>query len=101
MCNPLLNKFEGELNNVGKASKTYKKYFTGKLEPWFMQVYISDKYHDRFTDLYINFVKKGTKLLKEQNEDPEVKERAFVYFNALMPLKAYFEIEQKMKKLNI
>ena len=96
--NPLLNKFEEELDNIGKASKTHKKYFTGKLDPWFMQVYVSDKYHEKFSDLYFDFVKKGTKLLKEQNDDPEVKERAFVYFNAFMPLKAYFEIYQKMKK---
>ena len=97
--NPLLNYFEEELDNVGRASKTHKKYFTGKLEPWFMQVYISEKYQEKFFDLYLDFVKKGTKLLKEQNEDPEVRERTFVYFNAMMPLKAYFEIYQKMKKI--
>lgn len=99
--NPLLDNFEGQLGNIGRAKKIYKDYLTGKLEPWFMQIYISEKYHERFVDLYIDFVKKGTKLIKEQNEDPEVKERAFIYFNAFLALKELFEISRKEKKKKV
>ena len=96
--NPLLDHFEEQLGNLAKAKKYFQKYFTGKLEPYFVSFYVSEKYYEKLNDLYFDFLGKATEVLKEQDGDPEVKERAYVYFNGLLSMKTLFEIYQEDKK---
>jgi DNA-binding transcriptional ArsR family regulator len=99
LVNPLLNYFEKQLNNVGKASKIYKKYFTsGTLTPFYSSpYYINEKYYEQFLDLYVDFIKKRNELLIEQNSDPEVKDKTYMYISAVLPIKEYLKIYREGK----
>jgi DNA-binding transcriptional ArsR family regulator len=103
LINPFLDYFESQLGNVGKATKVYKKYLdSGKIDPFFSSpYYINEKYHERFLDIYIDFIKKRNKLLMEQNSDFEVKDKTFMYMSALLPTKEYLKLyrENKTKKI--
>lgn len=100
MMEPLLQHLENNIGNVGKANKIYKKYFEfGKFDPFFSSpYYLNDKYYEKFLELLFDFIKKRNELMKEQNNDPEVKEKTYVYLSAVLPIKEYLKIYRMMQE---
>jgi DNA-binding transcriptional ArsR family regulator len=95
LLNPLLNSFELYLDDLPKAKKIYDKYFDSKLAPFFGYTYFSEKYYEQFMKIQRDFVKKNIELLAAQNNDPEVKEREYVAFSAILPLKALYTFKKR------
>jgi len=97
--NPLLDDLEDHLDDVDAAKAIYEKYFNfTKLSPWFAYCYFSDKYYDQFMGDFTEYMQKGLQLLSVQNNDPEVKERDYTFFNAILPIKALVEIYRRKLK---
>jgi DNA-binding transcriptional ArsR family regulator len=97
LLNPLLNGFELYLDDLPNAKKIYDKYFSNdsKLAPFFGYTYFSEKYYEQYQKIQRDFVKKNIELLAEQNNDPEVKEREYVSFSAILPLKALYSFKKR------
>jgi len=102
LLNPLLNNFELSLDDFSNAKKIYDKYFSfdSKLAPSFGYTYFSEKYYEQFMKIYRDFVKKNIELLTAQNNDPEVKEREYVAFSSILPLKTLYTFKKKKLKGN-
>jgi DNA-binding transcriptional ArsR family regulator len=96
--NPLLNLFENQLSDVNLANQVFEDYFNPKTTinfPAFGYTYINEKYIGECFEANREFRKKLQEILTKQNADPEAKERSFVYFNVLLPIKALFDIYMK------
>lgn len=100
LLNPLLDNFEEQLENIPRAEKIYEKYFgfQSKLAPSFGFAYFSEKYYNQFKGAQLDFVQKVIELLAIQNNDPEVKERAYVWIDANLPIKALYDVIKKKMK---
>ena len=97
MMNPLLNMFENQLSDVDLAKQTFEDYFNLKMTipPSFGYTYVNKKYVGQCFEANREFTKKLQEIFNIQNADPEAKEREFVYFNTLLPIRKLFEIYKK------
>lgn len=98
MVNPLLNKFENQLNDVNLAKQIFEDYFDPKTTmhfPIFGYTYFSEKYIGKFFELNLEYEKRLQELLVTQNADPEAKEKSFVFMAATLPIRKYFDIYKR------
>jgi DNA-binding transcriptional ArsR family regulator len=97
LLNPLLDTFEEQLNDIPGAKETYEKFFSfqSKLSPHNNIAYFSEKYYDEFMEIYLDFAQKIIELLTIQNNDPEIKERAYVAIISILPIKTLYEVIEK------
>jgi len=68
-------------------------YLSGKNEPWFNILYFDHEHFKKFLDIRLEYLLKLEKLAREQELNPE---KAFIYFDASLPLKAIFELKKEM-----
>ena len=95
LLNPLLNVFEIQLDDIGKAKRIYDSYLSGTNEPWFNIMYFDDERYEKFLDIRIEYLLKLEKLAREQELNAN---NAFVYLDASLPLKSIFELKKKEYK---
>jgi len=100
----LIDILEENIGNIKEADRILKKYFTTRddlpMEALFYKAHFDDKGYKKFIKIYERFVKLVWEIKKEQELDPERKERYFAYYGAFMPLKAIFEAnKEKFRKL--
>ena len=93
LLNPLLNIFEGQLEDINKAKHIYNTYLSGKNEPWFNVMYFDEEHFEQFLDLRLEYMLKLEKLAREQELNTN---NAYVYLDASLPLKAIFELKKDM-----
>jgi len=91
LLNPLLNIFEGQLEDINKAKHIYNTYLSGKNEPWFNVMYFDEEHFEQFLDLRLEYMLKLEKLAREQELNAN---NAYVYLDASLPLKAIFELKK-------
>lgn len=91
LLNPLLNIFEGQLEDINKAKHIYNTYLSGKNEPWFNVMYFDEDHFEQFLDLRLEYILKLEKLAREQELNTN---NAYVYLDASLPLKAIFELKK-------
>jgi len=95
LLNPLLNVFENQLDDIGKAKRIYDSYLSGTNEPWFNIMYFDDEQYEKFLDIRIEYLLRLEKLAREQELNTK---NAFVYLDASLPLKSIFELKKKSYK---
>ena len=93
LLNPLLNIFEGQLEDINNAKHIYNTYLSGKNEPWFNVMYFDEEHFEQFLDLRLEYMLKLEKLAREQELNTN---NAYVYLDASLPLKAIFELKKDM-----
>ncbi|MFW9896641.1 MAG: hypothetical protein ACFFD7_12620 [Candidatus Thorarchaeota archaeon] len=92
LLNPLLNIFENQLEDIGKAKRIYDSYLSGTNEPWFNIMYFDNEQYEKFLDIRIEYLLRLEKLAREQEPNST---NTFVYFDASLPLKSIFELKKK------
>lgn len=95
---PLLDMFEGKLNDLAAAKEIWENYFdedTTNTFPDLGYFYFSEKYFDKFNEVIKTYTQNLLNILAIQNADPDVKERDFVGIYANLPIKALYEIYKK------
>jgi len=96
--NPLLDMFEDQLEDLNIAKQTYADYFdinTTKNYPVIGYNYVSEKYIDRFYEIFVEYGEKLRDLFAIQNTDPEVKEKEYEAFWVSLPIKSLYDIYRK------
>jgi DNA-binding transcriptional ArsR family regulator len=95
LLNPLLNAFENQLDDIGKAKRIHDLYLSGTNEPWFNIMYFDDEKYEKFLDIRLEYLLRLEKLAREQELNTN---NAFVYLDASLPLKSIFELKKRTRK---
>ncbi len=92
---PLLDKFEGQLDDISKARETWEKYFDEETTPAYVGIdgrSFSSKYYDQIMRAYKEFFQKFIEILAAQNADPDAGVRDNTAIFAFLPVRDLFEI---------